>query len=96
MSTPFSRKHLEDSKISALKLIKSVQENVIIIPYSDLYQKTKKPTIMGTGMNNISSNPKAVTIFKKNNLSFTALMHTTNLYPTPDKINKTWGNEKLR
>ena len=36
-------------------------------------------------MNNISSIQKAVTIFKKNNCPL-ALMHTTNLYPTPDRL----------
>jgi len=41
-----------------------------------------KPVILSTGMNTIESVRKAVAIFDKHNIPV-ALLHTTNLYPTP-------------
>ena len=41
-----------------------------------------KPVILSTGMNTIESVAKAVAIFEKANVPL-ALLHTTNLYPTP-------------
>jgi N-acetylneuraminate synthase len=47
--------------------------------------KFKKPIILSTGMNDIPSIKKAVQIMKKHKIQF-ALMHTTNLYPTPSNL----------
>ena len=85
LSTPFSReafRRLERFGVKAYKVGSGECNNY---PLLKLISKTKKPTIMSTGMNNISSIQKAVTIFKKNNCPL-ALMHTTNLYPTPDRL----------
>jgi N-acetylneuraminate synthase len=41
-----------------------------------------KPVILSTGMNTIESIRKAVAIFDQHNVPM-ALLHTTNLYPTP-------------
>lgn len=45
----------------------------------------KRPIILSTGMNNLASVGKAVNIFRKNAVPF-ALLHTTNLYPTPPEL----------
>ena len=44
-----------------------------------------KPIIMSTGMNSIDSVTKAVDIFEKAKIDY-ALLHTTNLYPTPPEL----------
>ena len=44
--------------------------------------KFKKPIILSTGMNDIPSIKIACKIIEKHNVDY-ALMHTTNLYPTP-------------
>jgi N-acetylneuraminate synthase len=44
-----------------------------------------KPVILSTGMNTIESVSKAVAIFEKSNVPY-ALLHTTNLYPTPNHL----------
>ena len=44
-----------------------------------------KPMILSTGMNTIESITKAVAIFEKYNVPY-ALLHTTNLYPTPNHL----------
>lgn len=44
-----------------------------------------KPIIMSTGMNTIESITKAVNIFKKHNIQY-ALLHCTNIYPTPPHL----------
>ena len=46
------------------------------------YIAEKKPIILSTGMNDISSVKPAVKIIEDNKIPY-VLMHTTNLYPTP-------------
>ena len=46
------------------------------------YAKFKKPLIVSTGMNDISSVKKTVQILKKSKIKF-ALLHCTSMYPTP-------------
>ncbi|EDP69672.1 N-acetylneuraminic acid synthetase [Flavobacteriales bacterium ALC-1] len=47
--------------------------------------KFGKPVILSTGMNTIESVSKAVAIFEAKNVPL-ALLHTTNLYPTPSHL----------
>ena len=82
LSTPFSRAavdRLEKFEISAYK-IGSVECNNY--PLIDYIAKFKKPMIISTGMNTIKSVFKTIQILKKYNTPC-ALLHTTNLYPTP-------------
>ena len=44
-----------------------------------------KPIILSTGMNDIPSIEKAVDIIRSHEVDF-ALLHTTNIYPTPEKL----------
>jgi sialic acid synthase SpsE len=44
-----------------------------------------KPVILSTGMNTIESVQKATEIFRRHKVDF-ALLHTTNLYPTPNHL----------
>lgn len=82
LSTPFSRAavdRLEKFDVQAYKIGSGECNNYPLIDY---IARLKKPMIISTGMNDISSVSKTVTILKKYNTPF-ALLHTTNLYPTP-------------
>ncbi|KGL63238.1 N-acetylneuraminate synthase family protein [Polaribacter sp. Hel1_85] len=85
ISTPFSRaaaERLEKMNVSAYKIGSGECNNY---PLLEHIAKFGKPVILSTGMNTIESVAKAVAIFKKHNVQL-ALLHTTNLYPTPAKL----------
>jgi len=85
ISTPFSREavfRLERMDVNAYKIGSGECNNY---PLLQLIASKRKPVILSTGMNNIASITKAVEILRKNQVPF-ALLHTTNLYPTPDKL----------
>ncbi|MFY0714769.1 N-acetylneuraminate synthase family protein [Seonamhaeicola sp. NFXS20] len=82
ISTPFSRAAAERLKrfdIPAYKIGSGECNNYPLLEHIAQYGK---PVILSTGMNTIESVKKAVTIFDKNKVPV-ALLHTTNLYPTP-------------
>ncbi len=82
ISTPFSRaasERLEKMEVSAYKIGSGECNNYPLLEHIASFGK---PVILSTGMNTIKSVSKAVEIFKKLNVPL-ALLHTTNLYPTP-------------
>lgn len=82
ISTPFSRaaaERLERMNVAAYKIGSGECNNYPLLEHIASFGK---PVILSTGMNTISSVEKAVEIFKKANVPL-ALLHTTNLYPTP-------------
>jgi len=82
ISTPFSRaaaNRLERMGVSAYKIGSGECNNYPLIEHIASFGK---PMIVSTGMNNIESVRKTVDILEKHNVPF-ALLHTTNLYPTP-------------
>lgn len=82
ISTPFSRAaadRLERMGVVAYKIGSGECNNYPLIEHVAAFGK---PMIVSTGMNNIESVAKTVAILKKHNIAF-ALLHTTNLYPTP-------------
>jgi len=85
ISTPFSRaaaNRLESFNVSAYKIGSGECNNY---PLLDHIAAFGKPVILSTGMNTIESVQKAVDVFKKHNTPL-ALLHTTNLYPTPTHL----------
>ncbi len=85
LSTPFSRagaNRLEDMGVSAYKIGSGECNNYPLLKHIANFQK---PIILSTGMNSLQSIKKAVEIFKKAQIPF-VLMHTTNLYPTPENL----------
>ena len=85
ISTPFSRAaadRLEKFGVSAFKIGSGELNNYPLIKHIASFGK---PMIVSTGMNNLESVVKAVEILEKNNVPY-ALMHTTNLYPTPPQF----------
>jgi sialic acid synthase SpsE len=82
LSTPFSREaadRLNKIGVSAFKIGSGECNNYPLIEY---IAKFKKPLIVSTGMNDISSVKKTVQILKKSKIKF-ALLHCTSMYPTP-------------
>jgi N-acetylneuraminate synthase len=85
LSTPFSRaaaERLNRMNVSAFKVGSGECNNYPLLEYIAQY---RKPVILSTGMNTIESVSKAVAIFDAHNVPI-ALLHTTNLYPTPTHL----------
>lgn len=82
ISTPFSRAAAERLKkfdIPAYKIGSGECNNYPLLEHICSFGK---PVILSTGMNTIESVQKAIAIFDKHKIPV-ALLHTTNLYPTP-------------
>ncbi len=95
ISTPFSRAaalRLERMEVPAYKIGSGECNNY---PLLDLIARFGKPIILSTGMNSIPSIIKAVNIFKKYCIPF-CLLHTTNLYPTPDHLIRIGAMQELQ
>lgn len=85
ISTPFSRaaaERLERMDVQAYKIGSGECNNYPLIEHISSYGK---PIILSTGMNDIEDIRVAVEIFRKCNVPF-ALLHTTNIYPTPNHL----------
>lgn len=85
LSTPFSRaaaNRLEKMNVLAYKIGSGELNNYPLIEHIACFGK---PMIVSTGMNDIASIERALDILERKNVSY-ALMHTTNLYPTPPRL----------
>jgi len=85
ISTPFSRAaadRLEAMQVCAYKIGSGECNNYPLIEH---IAKFGKPMIVSTGMNNIESVRKTVNILEQHKVEY-ALLHTTNLYPTPSHL----------
>jgi len=82
ISTPFSRAAAERLKKFDIPAYKIGSGECNNYPLLEHIASFGKPVILSTGMNTIESIRKAVAIFDKYNVPV-ALLHTTNLYPTP-------------
>lgn len=82
ISTPFSRaaaNRLERMEVPAYKIGSGECNNYPLLRHVASFGK---PVILSTGMNTIKSVQKSVEIFEEAKVPY-ALLHTTNLYPTP-------------
>lgn len=82
ISTPFSRAavdRLEKFNVRAYKIGSGECNNYPLVEY---IASKRKPIILSTGMNDLSSIHQAVAIIRKYQIPY-ALMHCTNIYPTP-------------
>lgn len=85
ISTPFSRAaadRLIKWDVPAFKIGSGECNNYPLLHHIASFGK---PIIMSTGMNTIDSIRKAVAILKTHGVPY-ALLHTTNLYPTPNHL----------
>ena len=95
ISTPFSRAaadRLERMGVSAYKIGSGECNNYPLIEHIAAFGK---PMIVSTGMNTIQSVQKTVTILQKYKVPY-ALLHTTNLYPTPPELVRLGGMQALQ
>ena len=95
ISTPFSRAaadRLERMGVSAYKIGSGECNNY---PLIDHVASFGKPMIVSTGMNDLSSVAKTVKILRDRNVPF-ALLHCTNIYPTPVHLVRLGGMEQLQ
>lgn len=82
LSTPFSRaaaNRLEKMGVTAYKIGSGECNNYPLIEHIASF---KKPMIVSTGMNTLEQVRKTVEILESHEVPY-ALLHTTNLYPTP-------------
>ena len=94
ISTPFSRAaadRLERMGVEAYKIGSGECNN---LPLLDHVSDFGKPMIISTGMNSLESVHQTVSFLKKKNAEF-ALLHTTNLYPTPNNLVRLGAMEAL-
>lgn len=85
ISTPFSRaaaNRLQEFDIPAFKIGSGECNNYPLIKH---IAKFKKPIILSTGMNSIRQIKEAVKILRENKIKY-ALLHCTNIYPTPPEL----------
>ena len=94
ISTPFSRAaadRLERMGVVAYKIGSGEMNNLPLISHIASF---KKPLIVSTGMNDISSVRNTVELLRRYNIQF-ALLHTTNLYPTPSELVRLGAMQEL-
>lgn len=95
LSTPFSRAaadRLERMNVSSYKIGSGECNNHPLIDYIASFGK---PMIVSTGMNDLESVRKTVEILEKHQVPY-ALLHTTNLYPTPSHLVRLGAMEELK
>jgi len=95
ISTPFSRKaadRLEKMGVCAYKIGSGECNNTPLIEHIAQFGK---PMIVSTGMNSITSVQKTVNILEKYMVPY-ALLHTTNLYPTPSHLVRFGAMQQLQ
>lgn len=95
ISTPFSRaaaNRLEKMGVQAYKIGSGECNNYPLIEHIASFGK---PMIVSTGMNDIDSIHKTVAILEKHNVQY-ALLHCTNVYPTPPSLVRLGGMQQLQ
>ena len=95
ISTPFSRAaadRLQRMGVAAFKIGSGECNNYPLIEHIASFGK---PMIVSTGMNDMTSVKKTVKILEEYNVDY-ALLHTTNLYPTPSHLVRLGAMEELK
>lgn len=85
ISTPFSRAAADRLKAMDIPAYKVGSGECNNYPLLRHLASFGKPIILSTGMNSIESIKQAVNIFIEYKVPY-ALLHTTNLYPTPNRL----------
>jgi sialic acid synthase SpsE len=95
ISTPFSRAAAERLKRIGVEAYKIGSGECNNYPLIEHIASFGKPMIVSTGMNDISSIRKMVNILEQNKVQY-ALLHTTNLYPTPYRLVRLGAMQELQ
>lgn len=85
ISTPFSRAAADRLERMGVKAYKIGSGEMNHFPLLDYVASFGKPMIVSTGMNAMDDVKRAVEILENRNVPY-ALLHTTNLYPTPPHL----------
>jgi len=94
-STPFSRSSVDFLCEIGVPFFKIGSGECNNYPFVEYVAKKKLPIILSTGMNSISSIRPSVEIFRKYKVNF-ALLHCTNLYPTPHNLIRLQSIDELK
>ena len=94
LSTPFSRAAAERLERLGVKAYKIGSGEMNHFPLLDYVASFGKPMIVSTGMNAIEDVRKAVEILERRKVPY-ALLHTTNLYPTPVNLVRLGAMQEL-
>lgn len=95
LSTPFSRAaadRLMNFDVPAFKIGSGECNNYPLLEHIAGFNK---PVILSTGMNDLESVKKAVDIFNANEVDC-AILHTTNIYPTPPSLVRLGALEEVK
>jgi len=95
ISTPFSRAAFMRLKKFGVPGFKIGSGECNNYPLVELIAQQRKPVILSTGMNSLASVAVAVAILRKHGAPF-ALLHTTNVYPTPPRLVRLGAMVQLR
>lgn len=94
-STPFSREAVDRLERIEVPFYKIGSGECNNYPFVDYVAQTGKPIVLSTGMNDLLSVSRAVEVLRSRDVDF-ALLHTTNLYPTPSEYLRLGGLVALR
>jgi len=95
ISTPFSRaaaERLERMGVCAYKIGSGECNNYPLIEHVAAFSK---PMVISTGMNTLESIRRTVDIVRRHNVPY-ALLHCTNVYPTPSHLVRLGGMQQLQ
>jgi len=95
LSTPFSVAAVDRLVKFGVKAFKIGSGECNNYPLIDYIARFKKPIILSTGMNSVNSIKPAVKIFKKYKTRY-ALLHCTNIYPTPPNLVRLFCIKELK
>ena len=95
ISTPFSFKAVDRLVKFNVPIFKIGSGEIFNFPLLDYISKFKKKLIISSGMASIEQLKNTVSFLKKRNVDF-AILHTTNLYPTPDNLIRLGSIAQLR
>ena len=94
LSTPFSRAAADKLRSFDVKAYKIGSGECNNYPLVEHIARFGRPMIVSTGMNTVKSVKATVDILLKHNAEF-ALLHTTNLYPTPPRLVRLGAMQEL-
>ena len=95
ISTPFSRAAAERLKSFDVPAIKIGSGECNNYPLIEHVSEFGRPMIISTGMNSLDSIQRSVEIVRNKNIPF-ALLHCTNVYPTPPKLVRLGAMQELQ
>lgn len=85
ISTPFSKSAVDFLEYLNVPCFKIGSGECNNYPFVEYVASKGKPVILSTGMNSIESIRPSVEIFENSNIPY-ALLHCTNIYPTPHNL----------